>query len=187
MDEPNWTPLKKLMEASLFMAPSVVTVADLSRITSRSVIEVRVALNELIHEFNARESALEIRDESDGYRMAVRPEFEPLVSHLAASPEFHKGVLKTLALIAFRQPVKQSEIIDLRNQKAYDHIRVLLEKGFIKKEKQGITFILTTTRKFVEYFGDALHKKELEGVQVGNAKGLQQKLTDAMNESEGKD
>jgi segregation and condensation protein B len=176
--------LKKTLEAALFMAPSVVSINDLSRLTQKSIVEIRVALSDLMHEFNERDSALEIIDDSKGYRMGVKKEYERQVSHFASSPELHKGIMKTLALIAFRQPIKQSEIIYLRNQKAYDHIRILTEKGFIKKEKQGITYIITTTKKFADYFGDAIKKQKAQGKEVLNAQNLQKELATQNTEKE---
>ena len=85
--------------------------------------------------------------------MTVKPQYETHVSHMAAAPELHKGMMKTLAYIAYKQPVKQAEVINLRNSKAYEHITTLVEKGFVRKEKKGITYILFTTPKFREYFG----------------------------------
>ncbi|MFH1588896.1 MAG: SMC-Scp complex subunit ScpB [Candidatus Diapherotrites archaeon] len=171
--------LKKLIEAGLFLAPGTVSLAELSKTAKASLPEIRISLNELIQVYSERDTALEIISSDEGYRLSVKEEFEPQVSHFASSPEMHKGVLKTLALIAFKQPVKQSEIIKLRNSKAYEHIKILKEKQFIKKEKKGITSILTTTKKFVDYFGDSIKKKQLQGEQVENAEEF-------LNELEGK-
>lgn len=150
---------KRIIEAALFNSPGSVKVGELSKMLNENIAEVRIIVNELIHEYEAKDTALEIRDSFEGVKMAVKPEYEQHVSHMAASPEMHKSMLKTLAFIAYRQPVKQSEVIRFRNSKAYEHIGVLLEKGFIKKEKKGITFIVSTTPKFREYFGTSLGKK----------------------------
>jgi segregation and condensation protein B len=173
--------LKKLIEAGLFLAPGTVSLKDLSKTAKASLPEIRISLNELIADYNERDTALEIISSDEGYRLSVKKEFEPQVSHFASSPEMHKGVLKTLALIAFKQPVKQSEIIKLRNSKAYEHIKIMKEKGFIKKEKAGITSILTTTKKFVDYFGDSVKKKQLQGQEVENAQEFLNKI-EGMNE-----
>lgn len=154
--------MKKTIEAALFMSPGIVSLQDLARVCRSNVAEVRVALNELIHDYTDRDSALEIRDEEKGFRMAVRKEFEDSVMHLASSPEFHKGIMKTLAYIAYKQPVKQNEVIKFRNTKAYEHIHLLLEKGFIRRERTGKTFNIYTTKKFYQYFGKPKEEKEKE-------------------------
>ncbi|MFH1225647.1 MAG: SMC-Scp complex subunit ScpB [Candidatus Diapherotrites archaeon] len=145
--------LRKIVEAALFMAPGAVSLKELSRVSNTSMAEVRVALNELSHDYDAHDSALEIRDGEEGFRMAVRREYEGSVGHMASAPEFHKGIMKTLAYIAYKQPVVQAEVIGYRNSKAYEHIRLLKEKGFIRKERTGRTYKIYTTKKFVEYFG----------------------------------
>ncbi|MFH1390870.1 MAG: SMC-Scp complex subunit ScpB [Candidatus Diapherotrites archaeon] len=147
---------KRIIEAALFTSPGSVEIRELAKITNSNVAEIRVIVNELIHDYEAKNTSLEIRSDSEGIRMAIKEKYEEYVSHMAASPELHKGIMKTLAYIAYKQPVKQSEVINFRNSKAYEHIKVLKEKGFIKKDKKGITYIISTTVKFKEYFGKDL-------------------------------
>jgi len=68
--------------------------------------------------------------------------------------------MKTLALIAYKQPIIQATVVKYRNNKAYDHLKLLLDEGFIKKEPRGRTFTLTTTTKFIEYFGKDFGKSK---------------------------
>ena len=152
--------LKKALEAALFMSPGVISLHELARIGETNVAEARVALNELMHEYEERDSALIIAEEETGLRMKVKPELEDKVSHLANIPGFHQGILKTLAYIAYKQPVTQAQVIHFRNSKAYEHIKILKEKGFIRKEKAGITYKLFTTKKFHDYFGKNLAPKQ---------------------------
>jgi segregation and condensation protein B len=150
--------LKKILEAARFTAPSAMTVKELAGISRTNVAEVRVALNELIHEYSDRDTAIGIFEDSGGFRMSVKKAHQGKVAHLASAPEFHKGVQKTLAFIAYKQPIRQSEVIKFRNTKAYDHIHILLERGFITKERIGPTFVLRTTKKFLQYFGSEAAK-----------------------------
>ncbi|MFH1255861.1 MAG: SMC-Scp complex subunit ScpB [Candidatus Diapherotrites archaeon] len=151
---------KKTIEAALFIAPTHMPVDELARISGVSIAEARMALNELSSNYLERDSALEIKEEPAGYRMGLKPDLEQKVRHLAASSEFNKSVMKTLALIAYKQPIKQADVIKYRNTKAYDHIHMLNEKGFIRREKKGITFVLYTTKKFTEYFGEQKQQKK---------------------------
>src|SRR3989344_8680108 len=144
---------KRVIEAALFTSPGNVSIRELATIVNVNVAQTRVLVSELIHDYEAKDTALEIRDEATGIRMTVKAKYEDFVSHMAAAPELHKGIMKTLAYIAYKQPVRQSEVINFRNSKAYEHIKILREKGFVKKEKKGITYIISTTPKFREYFG----------------------------------
>lgn len=144
----------KTIEALLFMSPKAVSIEDLKKtlaINDEKKVE-EIALN-LMGEFNSRDSSLEIIRLEGSFQMKVKAPFDEKVGYLAKQQLFHKGVMKTLALIAFKQPIKQSDLVKYRNVKAYDHIAKLLEEGFITKESKGKTYIVKTTRKFLDYFG----------------------------------
>lgn len=153
MEQKDSKKTRQIIEAALFMSSEPVTVEELSRIANVSVDQTRTGLNDLSSELEEKNSALEVRIEPTGIRLAVRKEFEEFTKNFSTIPELNKSVLKTLALVSFRQPVKQSEVIRIRNNKAYEHIKILEDKGFVKREKVGRTFIVYTTKKFVEYFG----------------------------------
>jgi segregation and condensation protein B len=116
-------------------------------------------IEDLMHHYKTKQSSLEIVALPVGYQMRVKQEYEEKVQHYATDTMFNKGVMKTLALIAYKQPISQSAVIKYRNNKAYDHLKVLVDEGFVKKEPIGRTYSLTTTTKFIEYFGKDFGKK----------------------------
>jgi hypothetical protein len=60
--------------------------------------------------------------------------------------------METLAVIAWKYPILQSEVIKIRHNKAYEHMKQLKEMGFVVKEKSGRTFKIKLTDKFFNYF-----------------------------------
>jgi segregation and condensation protein B len=145
---------EKIMEAALFMSPKPLTLEELHNIAQcTSRLETKAMLQELVNFYNSRKSALEVVELPVGYQMRVKEDYEDYVQHFAQNSMFSRGVMKTLAFIAYKQPVNQSMVVKYRNNKAYDHLKLLLDEGFIKKEPKGRTFVLTTTTKFIEYFG----------------------------------
>ena len=68
--------------------------------------------------------------------------------------ELRPPVLKTLTVIALKEPIRQSYLKDLRGSNAYEHVAELLEQGLISrsKDKNGRSFNIRTTKKFQEYF-----------------------------------
>ena len=68
--------------------------------------------------------------------------------------ELKPAVLRTLSVIALKEPIRQSALKDMRGSNAYEHVQELLEKGLISrtKDKNGRSFNLKTTPKFAEYF-----------------------------------
>jgi segregation and condensation protein B len=147
--------LRQLVEAILFMSPQPIPLSEIAKICETSNLELISELIQALKEdLIERKSGLQIVRETEGYRMQVLPELEVKVSHLAGPSRFSKGVMKTLAYIAFKQPVKQSTVIKYRTNKAYDEIKILEKQGFISREKAGITYVIKTTKKFLQYFGD---------------------------------
>ncbi len=71
---------------------------------------------------------------------------------LALRPLLSVGPLKTLSYIAYRQPVPQSHVIDVRGHHAYQHLRQLEDLGLINREKTGRTKVIRTTEFFADYF-----------------------------------
>ena len=144
--------LKCRVEAALFVIGKAATIEELSEILSEDVFAVEEALLELIGDYASRETALEIDDE-DGYIIQVNEEYKDIVEKLVPV-ELKTPILRTLTVIAIKEPIRQSRLKELRGQVAYDHIPELLEKGLIsrKKDKNGRSFILKTTPKFAEYF-----------------------------------
>ncbi len=145
---------KKTMEAALFMSPRPLSLSELYDITKAELKDLRAALNELIEKYSEEDSAIEIAEANLGYQMRVKPGLDERVSHLASTTQFSRGVMKTLAFIAYKQPIKQSVLIKYRTTSAYDHIKHLEEMGYISREPDDKTYVLRTTKKFVREFGD---------------------------------
>ena len=150
--------LKTRIEAVLFITAQALEVKDIAEILKADEEEVENALLELIMDYSARDGALEIDDEN-GYILQVKEEFMDIVEQLCPV-ELKPSVLKTLTVIALKEPIRQSYLKELRGSNAYEHVQELLKKGLISrhKDKKGRSFNLKTTPKFAEYFklkGDA--------------------------------
>jgi len=145
---------KKLAEAALFMSPAAIGIDELMKVMETEDRELMLRiLDELMTEFNARNTGLEIIKAEHKFRMKVKDIYTKHVSHLAVDTEFSKATLRTLGLIAVKHPVKQSIVVKIIGNKAYDYIKLLAEKGFIKAKKAGNTKMLEITPKFESYFG----------------------------------
>lgn len=158
--------LKTRIEAVLFTTAKVLQIKDIAEILEiEDETVVEEAMLDLIMDYSSREGALEIDDEN-GYILQVKDEHMDIVEKLCPI-ELSKPVLKTLTVIALKEPIRQAELKAYRSN-AYEHIAELLEKGLVAKtrDKNGRSFNITTTPKFAEYFkfkGDLrfLMKQEL--------------------------
>ena len=145
--------LKSRIEAVLFTTAKALSIKEIAEILGEEDVEkTEEAMLELIMDYSSRPGALEIDDEN-GYILQVKEDHMDIVEKLCPV-ELKPAVLKTLAVIALKQPIRQTELKELRGSTAYEHIPELLEKGLISrnKDKNGRSFNLKTTAKFEEYF-----------------------------------
>ncbi len=144
--------LKSRVETVLFVTAKAMTSQEIAEVLEEEVDAVEEALLDLIMDYSSREGALEIDDE-DGYILQVKEDYIDIVEKLVPV-ELTQAVMKTLSVIALKQPVRQSYVKELRGANAYEHIQELLQKGLIsrKRDKNGRSFNLRTTQKFKEYF-----------------------------------
>jgi segregation and condensation protein B len=142
--------LKARVEAVLFLTDKPLAAAAIAQLVNVDVQDVRQSILELIHDYEERNSALEIADDG-GYMMQVKDEYATFANDLAPI-DLPVSIVRTLSAIAIKQPVLQSEIVRIRGAGAYDHIKELLEKELITKKEEGRSALLSTTKKFQEYF-----------------------------------
>lgn len=104
-------------------------------------------------EINSRDGALEMVEFDDGrFVLQLKTQYVSNVKRLAMRPLLTIGPLKTLAYIAYRQPVVQSQVTAVRGSQAYAHIRELKRLGLLDLEKLGRTKIIRTSNVFADYF-----------------------------------
>ena len=145
--------LKHQVEAVLFAVGKEISVEKISSLTNAEIKEVEAELKLLQKEHAEMDHSLQLIKRDDGmWKLTVRDEFVPLVSSIVESTEIEGALMQTLAVIAWKYPVVQSEIIKLRGSSAYEHMRELVEQGFIIKERFGRTYRVRLTKKFFQYF-----------------------------------
>ena len=143
-----------LLEAALYVAGRPLDLKTLaSVIKTRSKNKTRSRVRKLVEEYENRDTALEILElEDERFVLQLKAEYTPKVRKLALRPLLTVGPLKTLSYIAFRQPVPQSHVIDVRGHHAYQHLKQLENFGLITREKTGRTKVIRTTEFFADYF-----------------------------------
>jgi segregation and condensation protein B len=142
--------LKHKVEAILFLSESALSAIAIARQLEVETNLVREALSKLIQEYEERDSALMI-DSENGYLMRIKEEFNSLAETVLPF-EMKTACLRTLSTVALKEPIRQSEIIELRGSGAYEHLKELVKLGLIRKRKEGITNVVTTSREFAKYF-----------------------------------
>lgn len=163
--------LKARIEAVLFTTAQALSIKEIADILNEEDVEkTEEAMLELIMDYSSRPGALEIDDEN-GYILQVKEEHMDIVEKLCPV-ELKPAALRTLSVIALKEPIRQSDLKELRGSTAYEHIQELLDKGLISRtrDKNGRSYNLKTTPKFAEYFklkGDTRSLAKLLEVDKG--------------------
>jgi segregation and condensation protein B len=144
---------KALLEAALFVSDKPLSLDALSRILKIDHGEVERLVEEVQEELARESRGLDLVKTPEGYELRVKPEYRESVMGLAPFADLSNGMLRTLALVILKQPIKQSTIVKVQGNKVYGYVKALAEKGLIEAKKHGRTKLLTTSPDFERYFG----------------------------------
>tara|TARA_B100000401_G_C52494762_1_gene572127 strand:- start:75 stop:626 length:552 start_codon:yes stop_codon:yes gene_type:complete len=141
------------IEAFLYLKGRPITKKDLAEITHSDINSVNDALNNLKNKYSNPNSAIELNEVNNSFCLELKSSLNDFVEDLLPS-ELKTSELRTLATIAIKKKILQSDLIILRGSGAYDHIKELLDKKFIlkRKQKDGRSYWLSLSEKFYQTF-----------------------------------
>lgn len=146
--------LKQLIEAVLFVSGKPVSLKTLAAAFDTPAGKIKRLVTELQQEYTQADSAVEIVETVDKkFVMQLKPEFSEVVMNYAPKSGESKALLKTLSIIAYKQPILQSEVVKYRGTGAYKHIKEMEEDGLIVRTPKERTYLIQTTPKFAEFYG----------------------------------
>jgi len=153
VDEGKQNQDMKVLEAIFFVSGRFLTMSELVVLSDLNPVIIPGLIEKIQEKYNNGDLAIEIIEKNEMWKMDVKPDYTYLINKLATgSAEFSKAEQETLAIIAFKQPIKQSVIIKIRGNKAYNHIKKFKDLDLIKKKKQGHTHELSLSDDFYDYF-----------------------------------
>jgi len=149
------------LEAILYLKGRPLSLGELAEIAGISQREAELGLLTLMADYAHRDTALEIRQEGQRYGLQLRDSLGDLVQSLLPV-DLSTAALRTLATIALKTRILQSELVELRGSGAYDHIKELLAQNFIERKRQsdGRSYWLSLSEKFHRTF--AVKPEELQ-------------------------
>jgi segregation and condensation protein B len=141
------------LEAILYLKGRPLSLAELASLSGMEREDVEVALITLMADYAHRDTALEIFQDGQTYSLQLRQGLNDLVQVLLPV-DLSTAALRTLATIALKKRILQSELVELRGSGAYDHIKELLAQNFIERKRQsdGRSYWLTLSEKFHRTF-----------------------------------
>ena len=150
-----------ILEGILFVVGDEgIDIKALSEIMNDKEENVKEYLKELKKRYESPEYGLRISYLGNAFKLTTKQEHKDYYEKLAYNPSTNKlsnAALETLAIIAYRQPITNSEISDIRGVQTGQLVRKLVAKGLIKEagksDMPGRPNLYKTTSEFLDYFG----------------------------------
>ena len=165
-----------LLESALFSSGKPLSINELAEAMDMEPNAVRKHIKKLRGLYRNRNTSIEVAKVGSKYCVQVKEKFREHASRFS-STNIPRRLLKSLTLIAYHQPIKQSTLVKIIGPKIYKEVKELRELGLIHYKRSGHTKIMSTTKKFPEYFGIATTTKE----------GIKKWLREKMGISDGDD
>ena len=145
--------LASRIEAILYLKGRPIGLKELAELARDEPDQIRAAIAILTTSYDKRDTALEVVEQSGRYCLQLRPDLADLVKNMLPV-NLSTATLRTLATIALKKRILQSDLVDLRGSGAYDHIKELLAQDFIERRRQseGRSYWLTLSEKFHRTF-----------------------------------
>ncbi len=149
------------VEALLLASGDVLTPERLRDLLGlSSAIHVREAIEQVRQRWAAAGLSVELQEVAGGVRVVTRPEFAEYVRRMQRSVnegKLSQGLLETLSIVAYRQPVARPEIERIRGVQVGEGLRALLERRLLKvvgrSDQPGRPMLYGTTTRFLTAFG----------------------------------
>jgi segregation and condensation protein B len=151
--------LGSVLEALLLVVDTPVTAEALAAATQQPVYRIVAKLQQMAGELTERDSGIDLRKNTEGWRLYTRARFAPYVEKLlldGARSKLTRAALETLAVVAYRQPVTRARVSAVRGVNVDAVMRTLLARGLITEagadDDTGAT-TFATTELFLERLG----------------------------------
>jgi len=153
--------ITEIVEAILFASDAPLKADEIAR-ADESLDEdvVEEAIRALQAEYGESERAFQVVELAEGFQLLTRGEFAPYLERFDTIPRPSRlsgPALETLAIIAYRQPIRRIEIEYVRGVACGGVIRTLQDRGLIdvigRAEGLGRPLLYGTTQRFLDHFG----------------------------------
>ena len=144
--------IESIVEAWLFCSGRSLKPSEISEQSGHPESVIIESLSTLQNQYRRRrDSALTVVEVGGRWSMEVHPRLSAyLPSELRG--DIPDRLQRAAALIAFHQPMMQSDLVQMMGPIAYDYVRALARLGLVDRRRQGNSRRLRTTRYFAERF-----------------------------------
>jgi len=152
--------IKGLLEAVLFLSNEPVPLLFFVNSFSIDQTHAKILLDSLVDEYEDRDGGIKLQEIAKGYQFVTNSRYGDQLRRVIGVKKregLSKGMLETLAIIAYKQPIVLAEVDELRGVSSRMMVAKLMERTLVKpvgrKELPGRPLAYGTTNEFLKYFG----------------------------------
>lgn len=152
--------IKGLLEAVLFLSNEPVPLLFFVNSFSIEPTHAKILLDSLVDEYEDRDGGIKLHEIAKGYQFVTNQRYGDQLRRVIGVRKregLSKGMLETLAIIAYKQPIVLAEVDELRGVSSRMMVVKLMERTLVKpvgrKELPGRPLAYGTTNEFLKYFG----------------------------------
>lgn len=161
------------LEALLFVADSPATPEELARALGVPIYEVEEGLEKLGGRLH-HTSALQLVKIAGGYQLCTKAEFAEAIARFTSPQNNNKlsrSLMEVLAVVAYKQPITQAELDDVRGVDSSYGLRQLVERRLVceigRRATPGRPILFGTTQQFLHAFNlESLEALPVVGFQA---------------------
>ncbi|MEW6593151.1 MAG: SMC-Scp complex subunit ScpB [Candidatus Hadarchaeota archaeon] len=146
---------RKVLEGALYAADHPLNIEELKKILgTSSETYTRKLIEELKSEHGGGSGAFRIVEGDRGtFALKLSEDLFERLDEIIPKMRISRGALKTLAMVAYKQPITQARLAELRGSRTYDHVRQLSDAGFVEWKRYERTRVLRVSKKFASHLG----------------------------------
>ncbi len=152
--------LKGLFEAVFFLSNEPVPINFFVKNFMIDHTQAKIVIDSLVDEFEERDGGIRLAELSNGYQFVTGARYAEHLRHalgLKRRESLSRGMLETLAIIAYKQPLVLADIDELRGVSSRMMVANLMKRNLVKpvgrKDLPGRPLAYGTTDEFLRFFG----------------------------------
>ena len=152
--------LKSLFEAVFFLSNEPVPISFFVKNFMIDPTHAKIIIDSLVDEYEERDGGIRLTELSNGYQFVTNARFAEQLRHamgLKKRESLSRGMLETLSIIAYKQPLVLADIDELRGASSRMMVANLMKRNLVKpvgrKDLPGRPLAYGTTDEFLRYFG----------------------------------
>ena len=151
----------RILEAILMIAKEPLSARRLAVLAGLAdATQARTLARHLNEQYDLHKHAFRIEEVAGGMQLLTRPQFSSWLRRLDHVPReelLSQGMLETLAIVAYRQPLLRAEIEAIRGVSCDEVLRQLMQRDLVRicgrHEDLGRPYLYGTTKRFLLLFG----------------------------------